>query len=236
MAHGIRKTTAEFIDEAKNIHGDKYDYSLAQYHNAKTKVKIICPVHGVFEQQPDKHINGKSGCGKCHLENSRMDHDDFIKQVNIIHNNKYDYSQTKYVTSRTEIKIICPTHGEFKTKPNWHLNGRGCPICNTSKGEIKINKYLSENGLDFIQQHKFDDCVNKNKLPFDFYLPKLNLLIEFDGKQHFEPIEFFGGLKHLKETQHNDRIKNKYCEDKNIKLIRIRYDENVTEKLKASIY
>lgn len=235
MAQGKQRTTEEFIYEAKAVHGDKYDYSSSIYKNARTKINIICPIHGIFEQQPDKHINGKNGCGKCHLENSRTTQENYIKQVSEIHNNRYDYSLTQYVTARDFIKIICPIHGEFQQKANWHINGRGCPICNASKGEIKIEKYLIENNIEFIAQYKFDDCINKNKLPFDFYLPNHNILIEFDGKQHFEPIEFFGGIKHLKETQHNDKIKNKYCKDKGIKLIRIRYDENVTEKLKARI-
>lgn len=228
-------TTEQIITKSKIVHGDKYDYSLVEYIGIYDKIKIICPIHGEFEQQPDKHINGKCGCYECGIDKLRSSQEDFIKQVNEIHNNRYDYSLVNYVDTRTKVKIICQTHGEFETKPNWHLNGRGCPICNASKGEIKINKHLTENNIEFIPQHKFDDCVNKNKLPFDFFLPDHNMCIEFDGKQHFEPIDFFGGVKHLEKVQHNDRIKNKYCKDNNIKLIRIKYNEDVIEKLKTTL-
>ena len=107
------------------------------------------------------------------------------------------------------------------------MNGYGCKKCNfskISKGEKGIIEFLKKNNIEFIHQHKFNDCIGiSNKLPFDFYLPKYNTCIEFDGRQHFESVKKFGGEKNFLDIQRTDNIKNKYCLNNNIKLIRISY-------------
>jgi len=214
-------TTDDFIKKAKEIHIDKYDYSLVKYINNHTKVKIICPKHGIFEQKPSDHNLG-CGCPNCQIYIL----DDFIKDAIKKHNNKYDYSLVDYINSQTKVKIICPKHGTFEQTPNNHKLGCGCPYCNESKGENKISKILDENNIDYNRQHKFDDCKNKKRLPFDFYLSKLNMCIEYDGKQHFEPISYWGGDAAFEKIKINDNIKNIYCKNNDIKLLRISYKEN----------
>ena len=152
---------------------------------------------------------------------------DFIK----IHNNKYKYQKFLYKKNTDKIKIICPNHGEFEQTINSHYFGAGCPKCKNSKGELEIQKILQEKNINYIQQHKFDNCKFKNKLIFDFYLPEYNICIEYDGEQHYKSVAFWGGDKKLKLTQERDKIKTEYCIDNNIQLIRIRYDENIKEKL-----
>ena len=121
----------EFIAKARNVHGDKYDYSKVNYINAITKVCIICPKHGEFYQTPSQHLS--RGCKKCGVDTRAkkrtMSRDDFIKEANIKHNYKYDYSKVEYINSKTKICIICPIHGEFWQTPNSHLAGNGCIIC-----------------------------------------------------------------------------------------------------------
>lgn len=121
----------EFIAKARNVHGDKYDYSKVNYINATTKVCIICPIHGEFYQTPSRHLLG--GCKKCgvdtRVKKRTISRDDFIKEANIKHNYKYDYSKVEYINSKTKICIICPIHGEFWQTPNSHLNGRQCVRC-----------------------------------------------------------------------------------------------------------
>ncbi|MFN7656407.1 MAG: hypothetical protein ACK5OW_01300, partial [bacterium] len=212
-------TTEEFIERSKKVHGDKYDYSLASYNNYNTKVKIICPKHGIFEQTPNNHIKGKI-CYKC-TKTHKKTTEEFIEVSTKIHGDKYDYSLVDYRGGKIKVKIICSKHGIFGQKPSDHLNGSGCHICNTSKGELNIKKFLDENHVYYIQQYKFPDCKYINPLPFDFYLPHLNMCIEYDGIQHFEPIEFFGGKRGFSLLQRKDFIKNEYCINNNITLIRV---------------
>ena len=125
-------TTEEFVEKAKGIHGDKYDYSKVEYKNAKTKVIIICPVHREFEQDPSNHLHGH-GCPKCKSiaisDRSRKTIEDFIKVAREVHGDKYDYSKVYYNGSKEKVCIICPNHGEFFQRPGDHINGRGCPRC-----------------------------------------------------------------------------------------------------------
>ena len=130
MKKSLTKTTEQFIEEAKKIHGDKYDYSKVNYIDAHTKVCIICPKHGEFWQDACKHVtHKKSGCPKCAKERQRLTTDEFIKRSKLVHGDKYDYSKVEYIDSITKVCIICPEHGEFWQTPNKHLLGRGCPKC-----------------------------------------------------------------------------------------------------------
>jgi hypothetical protein len=123
-----KRTKDEFIICAKKIHGEKYDYSLVEYHGDKIKIKIVCPEHGMFEQRPTNHISGKQGCPKCG-QKKPITLRDFIKKANTIHKNKYDYSLAVYLNSKTKIKIKCHLHGVFHQTPNRHLLGDGCILC-----------------------------------------------------------------------------------------------------------
>ena len=126
----------EFIGKARNIHGDKYDYSLVDYVNNHTQVEIICKEHGNFLQAPNGHLSGR-GCKECGKEKSIEDiksrlmllKDEFIKRASEVHGNKYDYSSVDYKDTRTKIEIICKEHGSFFQSPNKHMQGRGCPTC-----------------------------------------------------------------------------------------------------------
>jgi len=156
-------TTSDFIKKAKEIHGDKYDYSKTQYINAKTKVIIICKIHGEFTQNPHNHISSKSGCPKCSKNHNRYTNESFIDIVKQIHNNKYDYSLVNYINGRTKIKIKCPIHGIFEQSPMKHLQGQGCPLC----GKINTSMCLKKSDKQFIQDAK---KVHGNK--YDYSLVK----------------------------------------------------------------
>ena len=217
------KTTA-FVNAAKRKFQNKFDYSLVKYINAGTKVKIICKEHGIFEQLPGLHLKVKHGCLKCSGQNKTSI--DFINECNKIHGNKYDYSLVNYVKSNVKIKIICPKHGIFEQTPNYHKKMGGCPVCNISRGENIIRSYLIRNNINFIKNYSFETCKYKNVLKFDFYLPDLNLCIEYDGVQYFVPIDYFGGIKTFNYIRRNDIIKNNFCKENKINLIRFKYNEN----------
>ncbi len=134
-----RLTKNEFIERARTIHGDRYDYSLVDFKNVKTKIKILCGKHDIFEQTPLKHLIGHN-CPKC--SGSFMNTQYFIEKSKILHDGKYDYSLVKYVNNKTNVIIICPEHGEFKQLPSNHLLGRGCLKCSVKrKKEIKEQKF-----------------------------------------------------------------------------------------------
>jgi hypothetical protein len=234
----LKKRMGEKIDNeifkkrATLIHDGKYDYSLLEYKNNKTKVKIICPIHGEFEQESGSHLKG-NGCLKCSGKN--LTTEEFINKVKEKHGNKYNYSLVDYKGSFKKIKIICPIHGEFEQFSDKHIKGHGCLLCKESKGEREIRVFLEENNIKFEQQFIFNDCRDKNPLPFDFYLPNLNICIEYDGRQHYEVIDRWGGLEGFLDQQKKDKIKNNYCETNKIHLLRISYKENIKNKLNENI-
>jgi len=223
-------TTEEFIEKSKLIHIDKYNYSLVNYKHNRSKIKIICnKCYETFEQRPYLHLNGY-GCQKC--GNVKLTTEEFIEKSKLIHGDKYDYSLVNYINSQKQVKIICKKCGEiFEQKPNYHLCNHGCQNCFSSKGEIKIKLLLEDININYQTQKSFKNCINIKPLRFDFFLPDYNVCIEYDGKQHYISVNRFGGDKNFKLTQLRDNIKNKYCKENNIRLIRIRYDENIEERL-----
>lgn len=152
------KTTDQFIQESQQKHGDKYDYTSVDYVNAKTKVKIICPIHGVFIQNPNNHRNG-AGCTQCAI-NKRKDRttkDEFIRKAKKIHEDKYDYSLVNYINLNTKVNIICPIHGVFMQNPHNHQRGTGCPQCgNKRRGEREKPKTTKQFIQDARKAHGDD--------------------------------------------------------------------------------
>lgn len=227
--NGRNLSEYETIGQFKIIHNNRYDYSKTKIINSRTKVTITCSEHGDFEQTPNNHKRGQ-GCKKCY-GNDISTPTKVLFQFKTTHGSKYDYTKIKYVNAHTKVTITCPEHGNFEQTPNNHKNGNGCPFCNESNGETKVRVFLEENNIKYVTQHKFKDCKNKSYLPFDFYLPDLNICIEYNGLQHYKPIEYFGGVKGFKERQINDKIKKGYCQENNTPLIIIKYNENVNDTL-----
>ena len=157
-----RKTTEQFILESKEIHGDKYDYSLVEYIKNNKKVKITCTTHGIFEQSPIDHLMFK-GCNKCGIDTrskkQRFTKQEFIQKAKVIHGDKFDYSKVEYINSQTHIIVICNRCGyNFTQQPNSHLQGVGCDKCahtinneNQKLTEIEIIQKLKN-----IHNNKFD--------------------------------------------------------------------------------
>jgi len=194
MSNKMRLSINSFIDKSNEVHNYKYDYSNVDYVNNKTKVKIKCPIHGVFEQTPSSHLTG-TGCKLCGYNKTSVFNtkstDKFIIQAKKIHGDKYDYSSIDYINTDKKIGINCNKHGEFWQKPSKHLQGQGCPICKESKLEIKIRDFLINNNIKFIPQFGKKDKIDwLGQLSLDFYLPEYNLAIECQGEQHFKPVDF----------------------------------------------
>ena len=222
-----RKTSEEFIQKAKAIHGDRYDYSKVNYKNSYSKVIITCPDHGDSEQFPFDHLNGQ-GCPKCSYEKLSLKFrntvNEFIEKAKLIHENKYDYSKVIYTTSHTKVIIICSKHGDFEQLPHVHLKGHGCPICKASKGELALKVIFKKHNLSVKPQYRIPD--EKYLYKYDFYLPDYNLLIEFHGIQHYEWIPYFHKTQSDFEDQRlRDKCKLWLAKEKSLHLIEFNYKQ-----------
>ena len=223
----MQLTHEEFINRIKEINSDIE--ILGEYKGSKIKIKVKCKKDGhKWEVTPNSLLHGY-GCPKCYGRNKTTE--DFINELREINNDIEVLGE--YVSSNTKIKCKCKLDGyEWEATPNSLLSGSGCPKCNASKGEKRIAKYLDSRNIEYKSQYKFNNCKSKYKLPFDFYIPSKNMAIEYDGRQHYEIIDYFDGLDGFIDVKIRDTIKTIYCKENNIKLIRIAYwDFNNIEKI-----
>lgn len=235
MANKSRKPLEQFIEGARKVHGNKYDYSRVQYKNNKEKIEIICPIHGSFLQTPQHHLKG-CGCPKCAGRDNTTE--DFLRKAKQVHGDKYDYSQTNYVDYKTPVNIICKEHGQFYQLPNVHLHGSGCPVCNFSKGEQFIKNLLDKNNIKYIDQYKIDNKKYWNtiiRVDFVIYNNNKQFFIEYNGVQHYMPVKHFGGELRFQNQQKRDSQLRLYCEDFNIPLLEIKYDVILDNSLASQI-
>lgn len=288
---GKNLTNEEFLEKAFSKFNGKYEY-LDEYTDSRIKIRIKCPIHGIFTRTPNRHLLS-FGCSKCVKLSQTFSKETFIQKSTERHGHKYEYLFDTYTSLSHIYEFKCNLHdfiflqngqkhlqgegcekckrsgrkdinwlqslaknnfGEClstvysgsnnKVKYNWKCElghvwtstagniskGKWCPTCKESKGERRISKYLQSVGLvintDFFREHKFDKCIYKKRLPFDFYIPKLNMCIEYDGIQHFKKATGSWG-KHvdLQQLQYRDSIKTKFCIDNSIKLLRISYKD-----------
>lgn len=225
---GIHISFNDQIIKADIIHGNKYKYQCDNYTTVKQKIDITCTKHGLFKMNFNNHLQGQ-GCPKCKQVKIGITKEMFLEKVKELPFN-YEYDLNGYINSQSYIQIKCPKHGWYKKLAYQLLQGQGCSMCNASKGESIIFNILTDNNIEFETQKRFLDCKDKLPLPFDFFIPP-NILIEYDGIQHFDEIEFFGGKEGLESTKLRDNIKTLYCKENSINLIRIKYDDNIQGKL-----
>lgn len=221
-----RKTTQDFVNELKNI--SPSIEVLGEYVKGTIPIQCQCKVcKHIWNPIPSNLLQGKK-CPKCKAvqngNNKRKSFDQFLEQAKETHFQKYDYSKAKYVNNYTEITIICPIHGEFKQIPYVHLRGCGCPKCKQSKGELLIEHLLSEHNVKYSSQ--FELKLDNRRIYIDFYLPEYNVFIEYNGKQHYIPIEYFGEEIRFQQQKFRDQIVRDYCNSNNITLIEIKYDSS----------
>lgn len=226
-------STEEFIKMAKEKFGSRFDYSNVKYKRWKARVTIICKKHNLsFTQAPQQHLNKRITCRKCMKEimspQLRLTIPELKGKIKKTHGilYSYPYLEKEYKGVSSKITITCKKHGKFNQAVSSHLwNKAGCPTCNESFGEKTVRRFLKDQKIKYIPEWKDHDCVVIRKLEFDFYLPELNCIIEYDGKQHYEPNNFFGGQKGFLALRKRDKIKNKWAKKNKIKMIRVKYDE-----------
>lgn len=240
------QSNKNFIKKAKEVHGDKYDYSKVEYKNSKTNVLIVCKIHGEFLQTPNHHTNSKNGCPDCNPSNRGFKNsprnvaittEAFIKKAKELHGDKYDYSKLVYVNSKVKVAIICEKHGEFLQRPDSHLSGLNCDRCAKEASESKkipaMDKFLSNHIVE--KEKTFSECKMIKMLRFDRFIEELNLCIEYDGEQHFRATDFFGGEESFKVTKKRDKIKTDFCRNNKINLLRIKYNQDPVEEVEKML-
>lgn len=212
----ISLTQEEFIERAKDLHGDKYDYSKVEYSHSQEKVTIICKTHGEFQQLPNSHLSG-STCLKCAIQDKHHTQEYFVNQSSKVHNNKYSYDKTIYTRSDEKVIITCPTHGDFHQLAGTHISGGGCKKC---YNELKVSK--GENELsDFINYIYHGEIIKNSRdiiepLELDVYLPDIKIAFEYNGL-------YWHSSNKINPDYHYN--KTKMCADKGIRLIQIWEDE-----------
>ena len=232
---GTPDTYKIFVEKARKVHGDKFEYDKESFSLTNKKIKIYCKnCNKWFIQKKSKHLSG-SGCIECSGKVKYTTEKFIKKSKEIFGENKFDYSKCKYTGMLHKVILICnDCKKEFEICALNHIHGKqGCSNCKSkSQGEDIVYKYLTENNISFETQKCFKDCKNKRNLPFDFYLPDYNTCIEYQGQQHYTPLKFFGGQESFEYRQKCDQIKREYCKKNNIVLLEIKYDENIEEVLK----
>jgi hypothetical protein len=223
-----RKSPEQFRQEVYDLVGDEYSV-LEDYINSKTKVTLKHNTCGNKYQVAPYHFLGGRRCPKCaqlsRTHNLRKSPEQFRQEVYGLVGDEYSVLED-YITNRTKIKMKHNKCGNiWKVSPYHFLDGKRCPKCSRSKAEERIANYLDKHNISYESEKRFPECRDKHPLPFDFYIESMNMLIEFDGLQHYEESNFGWGAMTLKEYQEHDKIKTEFCKDNNFNLIRIPYTE-----------
>ena len=221
-----RKTIEEYKEQVKKVWGDRYTippYSV--YNGTHSNITVTCPIHGDFEVEAKSFLYGH-GCKKCanekkHNNNNLLTEEEVIKNLKEVLGDTYLLDKVGYYNARTKIYLGCRKHGYFPIRYHDALNLHGCPFCKQSRAEILLKKTFEDEKIYFFPQHSFDwmKTSTYGKLSYDFYLPKYNIAVECQGRQHFESVDAFGGETEFKKVLERDKKKVKLTNDYGIKLI-----------------
>lgn len=237
-----RKTHEQYILDLYSIRDDIEVYDT--YINENTPILHYCKRHNQeWMICPSNALMGH-GCPMCKSEKISLaltkSHEWYVEKLKL--ERPHIEAIDEYVNNETPIRHFCKIHNyTWKDTPHDVFCNIGCPKCTGYKHEQIIAKWLDDNMINYISQYRFNDCRDKNALPFDFYLPMYNMCIEYDGRQHYYPVDFAGkgeewALQQLKITQTHDKIKTEYCKNNNILLLRISYLQNIEEELCKNFY
>lgn len=247
------KNTEWFIAKARKIHGDEFDYSESLYTKSKETVKIKCKNNHIFWQSPNVHLAGHR-CPFCQKTGKpywdslpKISFEEFVEKSNLVHDSQYDYTKTKetFIEGNVNKKVLitCKEHGDFWQPMRTHIAGFcGCKRCHKKwRAEHKLLDRIREEFPNEIVLHQFSPPWLHRQI-FDIYLPDQNIAIEYNGQQHYIPVEWYGGTKSLIGQIEMDNKKRKVCLDNDCKLFEFPYffsekqiNEEI-EKIKSIIF
>ena len=223
IGESLRK---DFNDVVNILKENGYEYLEGEYVNNLSKLKLRCSNGHEFFSTYGKIQSTGRGCAKCSraLNDSkkRLSNENVNEYINSLN---YKWISGFYKNNESKLNIVCDKGHEFTSRLGNLKSGNRCPSCRISKGESKVRDVLEKYNIEFKQHYKFDDCIFYKKLTFDFYLPSHNIIIEYDGVFHYQIIKGKGGVDSFIDGKIRDTVKNVYCENNNIKLIRIPYWE-----------
>lgn len=225
-------TSEEYLERLQYINSNIE--MIGKYITINDKIEHRCKSHNyTWKTSPASVLQG-CGCKYCKSEKISTKltktHEAYVNELKI--KNPSIIVMEEYINASTPIRHKCLIDGyEWDATPGNILFGYGCPRCNESKLEKSIRLWLDANNIPYEQNKTFDRCVDKKPLSFDFYLPNFNLCIECQGKQHYEPVQYFGGEERFKIQKYHDDLKKMYCNKNNIELLEISYWENAENKL-----
>lgn len=225
-------TQEEFYNSVKEACGNDYTF-LERYVNKYTPIKVRHNKCGtVYKVAPNDFSQGRR-CKKCHFRSRLKTQKEWNNQVEELGRGNYEFLES-YKGDSIKIKVKHKECGrEFYTKPNSFILGRRCPYCILSKGETLVENYLLDNSLLYERQKKFSDLKDYFYLSYDFYIPKKEVLIEYQGRQHYYPISFFGGQESLSKQKIHDNMKRNYAKVNEFTLIEIPYTVTTAEEIKT---
>ena len=226
----LTKTNTKFKREVKNLVGDEYTF-LDVYIDNKTKIKVKHNKCGnTYKVNPSNFLNGKR-CPFC-FGTPKKTNEQFKKEIFDLVGNEYTFLDT-YVNTHTKLSVKHNKCGNvYEVTPSDFLQGYRCPYCNSPKGETIISNILNNLNINYEYQKTFDNLVDTAYLSYDFYLPQQSILIEYQGIQHYQPVDHFGGRSKFKIQQKHDKMKSDYAKTHNYNLITVPYTEDTFIKIK----
>ena len=235
-----KKNDSQFKQEVFNLVGDEYTF-LDEYANTHTKLRVKHNKCGhIYEVRPADFVGG-TRCPHCVqlklVDRLTKTDRQYKKEVFDIVDNEYTFLD-HYINAQTKIRIIHNKCGNtYEVRPTDFLDHQArCPYCNSPKGEVTINKILKSLGIKYEYQKTFDDLRDIQPLSYDFYIPDQAILIEYQGRQHYEPVDVFGGEDQFKIQQKHDKMKSDYAKNHNYNLITVPYTEDTFSKIKKYLF
>lgn len=229
VIYNMYKTPKEHYDDCVRL---GIDIPLDDYKGNKIKLRYKCANCGfVYKQRPDSHTHYLQGCPKC-AGTMKLTMKQYIERCKYL-GLDLPIKGEKYINNKTKVKHKCNRCRKvYMQRPDSHLQGQGCPYCSQSHGEKFIQNYLEKHNIPYIAQKKFSNCVYKNELPFDFYLSKQKILIEYQGLQHFEWDNLYNRTKNdLQKRKMIDKIKKDYAIDNGYTLLEPTYKLDTQDKI-----
>ena len=231
----VKKTDAQFKQEVYDLVGNEYTF-LDSYVNKRTKLRVKHNKCGnIYKVKPDGFIYNHTRCPYCtgHIKKTDLQ---FKEEVSDLVGNEYTFLDS-YVNNKTKLRVKHTKCGNiYSVSPSNFLCGYHCPFCNSPKGETIITKLLNLLNINYEPQKTFNDLKDKDCLSYDFYIPDQNILIEYQGLQHYQPIDYFGGEEHFKTQQKHDKMKSDYAKDHHYNLITVPYTEDTFSKIKNYLF